>query len=562
MIITVAADGSGQFTRLQDAIDFAPSGEGALVIIRVRLGDYREKVHITKSNLRIIGDTAERTRIVFGDNAKQTYPDGREKGTFLSYTMIITGNNVELENLTVENDAGPGRIVGQAIALYAAGDRIALRNCRLLGHQDTLFCGPTMANVADNAKPYILPVMQESAGDALFSVNRVYFEGCHIQGDVDFIFGPYRCWFDKCKLVCSSVNGYYTAANTPFNQPHGFVFSNCHLKGEGSADNTVYLGRPWRAYARTVFLNCRMDECVQPEGWQDWGDKPVTYRYAEYGTIGERSDVSLRHRNTSDSTEAEFGTRIYPSDLSPRHKNASILSEAEATALTPQSVLGGADGWNPLSPIPTVYLCGDSTCCDYPEDVYPRTGWGQALAAHLNGRRQVQNEAASGHSSKSFIAEGRLNNIEHCLRPSDLLLIQFGHNDEKEDRERATDAYTFPLYLSAYIDAARAHDAEPVLLTPIVRRAFKEGKVTDTHGEYVSIIRRLAKERGVRLIDLERLTRDALARMGEEHSKEWFLYVGHGHRNYADGVSDDTHLSFDGAYAIAGMVNKSCFEGI
>jgi pectinesterase len=534
MILSVAPDGTGDFTTIQAAVDAAPEGSRTPVIIRVRLGEYHEKLHITKDNLRIVGDVAERTVLTNSDYALQKLPDGSEAGTFLSYTMMITGRDVTIENLTIRNDAGPGTEVGQAVALYAAGDRATFRRCRLIAHQDTLFCGPIMPKVAQHALPYRLPVTCESVGDAPLTSARQYFEDCFIQGDVDFIFGPYRCWFERCTLVSnnrdSSVNGIYTAANTPEGQPHGFVFHNCHLTGENCADQTVYLGRPWRAFSRTVFLDCTMDACVHPEGWQDWGDKPVTWRYAEHGTKGARADLTLRH------------------------SGAARLSDAEAASLTIAAVLGGADNWQPDCPPRALFIAGDSTACDYPADRYPRAGWGQALPPLLPGM-PVYNEAASGRSSKSFVAERRLLDIEHCLRPGDLFLIQFGHNDEKDDVERATDAHTtFPAYLAMYINAARARGAVPVLLTPIVRRRFVEGALVDTHGEYPKAVRALAAERGVKLIDLEALTRAAVQQLGEEGSKGWFLHVEAGHRNYPDGEADDSHLRYDGARAVAEMV--------
>jgi pectinesterase len=533
MILSVAPDGTGDFTTIQAAVDAAPEGGNAPVIIRVRLGEYHEKLHITKDNLRIIGDVAERTVLTHSDYALQKLPDGTTKNTFLSYTMIITGRDVTVENMTIRNDAGPGSEVGQAVALYAAGDRGTFRNCRLIAHQDTLFCGPVMPKVAAHALPYRLPVTCESVGDAPLTSARQYFEDCFIQGEIDFLFGPFRCWFERCTLVCNdrgaTLNGFYTAANTPVGQPHGFVFHACHLTGENCADATVYLGRPWRAFARTVFLDCTMDACVHPEGWQDWAEKPVTWRYAEHDTKGARADLTCRH------------------------PGATQLSDAEAEALTIAEVLGGADHWQPDRPPRSLFIAGDSTACDYPEDRYPRAGWGQALPPLLPGM-PVYNEAASGRSSKSFVAERRLLDMEHCLRPGDLFLIQFGHNDEKEDVERATDAHTtFPAYLAMYIDAARARGACPVLLTPIVRRRFVDGALVDTHGAYPEAVRALAKERGVPLIDLEALTRDAVQALGEAGAKDWFLHVAPGHRNYPEGEADDSHLRYDGARAVARM---------
>ena len=541
MILSVAKDGTGDYATIQAAVDAAPSGGRAPVIIHVGPGTYREKVHITKDHLRLVGAGADATTLVFGDYAKQKLPNGTEKNTFLSYTLIITGNHVELEHITVQNDAGPGELVGQAVAVYAAGDCGVFRNCRMIANQDTLFCGPTMQKVADHALPYVLPVQSASVGDAGYTGNRQYFEDCFIQGDVDFIFGPYRCWFERCTLVCNDkgsneLNGYYTAANTPKDQPYGFVFHNCTLTGDGCAPETVYLGRPWRAYARTLFLDCHMDACVKSAGWEDWAEKPVTWRYGEYGTTGPRADTAARH------------------------KNATLLSPAEAQSVTLYQVIGGADRWNPAQPEKTLYVAGDSTASDYPEELYPRAGWGQALPALLQ-RTAVINAAVSGRSSRSYIAEGRLERLADCLRKGDLLFIQFGHNDEKDDPDRATDAHTaLPRFLRRFVEAAREKGALPVLLTPIARRRFANGTLTDTHGEYPAAIRALAAVEEAPLLDAERATFAAVAALGEDASKAWFLHLPAGHRNYPDGIADDTHLCFDGAYEVAGLVLRLARE--
>ena len=536
-MIVVARDGSGDYTTIQAAVDAAITGFRAPALIFVCRGEYHEKLHINKDNLRIMGEDTESTVLWNSDYARQTYPDGTEKGTFLSYTMIITGSNVEMEHMTIRNDAGPGGLAGQAVAVYAAGDRVAFRHCKMIAHQDTLFCGPTMQKVCDNALPYMLPLQSTSVGDAGVSSHRQYYENCYIQGDVDFIFGPYRCWFEGCTLVCNDrgqqINGYYTAANTPNEQPYGFVFHQCHLTGN-CADNSVYLGRPWRAYARTVFLNCRMDACVKSEGWADWAERPVTWRYGEYGTVGARADASQRHTG------------------------ASILTQAEAESITLSEVLGGPDGWSPLHPARTVFICGDSTASSYQQDRYPRTGWGQVLSIMLPQSVFVQNEAVSGRSSKSFVNENRLYQIGHFIRPHDLVLIQFGHNDEKPDEKRATNPdTTFPQFLQKYIDAAREKEAVPILLTPIVRRHFDAAEqLIDTHGEYAAAIRNQAQRMGIMLIDMEAKTRKMVTALGMEQSKTLYLWVAQGHRNYPAGEKDNTHLSFDGAWAYAKLVAR------
>lgn len=357
------------------------------------------------------------------------------------------------------------------------------------------------------------------------------FEDCFIQGDVDFIFGPYRCWFERCTLFMNQRGGYYTVANTPEQSPCGLVFHRCKLTGE-CEPGQAYPGRPWRKFAHTMFLRCEMDECVSPEGFQDWmGGAPVTDRYGEYGTTGARADQSTRH---------------------PRQKR---LTGEEAAMLTIRNVIGGYDGWNPQKRTPTWFLCGDSTMADYAANSAPMTGWGQALKGLVTEDVFVENCAVCGRSSKSFIAEKRLNYVELCLRKGDKLFIQFGHNDEKEDVERATVArITYPEYLGMYIDAAHRQGAEPILLTSIARRHFDEnGVLKHTHGDYPAAMRDLADCRGVRLLDMEKATEAMLSAMGDEASKAIFNWQEKGHPNYPDGVQDNTHLSYTGAVRLAQM---------
>lgn len=527
----IARDGTGDFTSLQAAVDAIPAGNRAPAILILRMDEYHEKVIVNKDNIRIIGEARDRTVLTNSGCAKDLDDEGNEKGTFLSYTLLVTGSNVEVQNLTIRNDAGDGRIVGQAVAVYAAGDRGVWRNVRMMAHQDTLFCGPTMPRVRKDALPRLVPEGVASVGDCPPAFGRQYFEDCFIQGDVDFIFGPYRCWFERCTLFANERGGFYTAANTPEASPYGFVFHQCRLTG-ACAPGQAFLGRPWRAFARTVFLNCEMDACVHPQGFCDWDEnRPVTGCCGEYCTVGERADQSTRH---------------------PAQKR---LSPEEAHMLTIPQVLSAWDGWRPDRPAPTWFLCGDSTMCDYPASCAPLTGWGQVLQTLLPEGVFVENCAASGRSSKSFVAEKRLNFVELCLRQGDKLLIQFSHNDEKPDVERATHPrVTYPQYLNMFIDAARRQGAEPVLVTPIARRAFDgQGKVVPSHGEYPDAMRDLALYRGVRLVELEKATETLLEEMGEEPSKALFMWLPAGHENYPDGQEDNTHLTLAGAYRIAAL---------
>ena len=529
----IAKDGSGDFTSLQQAIDAIPGGGQAPTILLLRMDTYQERVVVNKDNVRIIGEARDRTVITAKGCAKDLNPDGTERGTFLSATFMVTGNNVEVENLTIRNDAGEGRDVGQAVAVYAAGDRGVWRNVRMIAHQDTLFCGPLMKKVVDFIAPrQARAECVESVGDSPLTHSRQYFEDCFIQGDVDFIFGPYRCWFERCTLFMNARGGLYTAANTPEDQPYGLVFHNCRLTGE-CEEGQAFLGRPWRKFARTVFLNCDMDGHVAPLGFSDWNsEKLVTDRYAEFGTTGIRADQTSRH---------------------PSQKRMRAVEAAEYSI---QQVIGGWDNWRPDKRVPTWFLCGDSTMANYDPSRYPMMGWGQKLQSRFNAAQinaYVENCAVCGRSSKSFIAEKRLSFIELCLRKGDKLVISFSHNDEKQDSERSTDArVTFPEYLSMYIDAARRQGAEPILVTPIARRHFSEaGQLIPTHGAYPDAMRNLADYRGVRLIDLEKATMQMVQQAGVENSKRIYCHVPAGGKNYPDGLSDNSHLQEEGAGRIA-----------
>ena len=530
MIYIVSQDGSGDFTGVQQAVDAVPAGSTRPTVILIRAGEYRERVIVNKDRLRLIGEDRDRTVIAYNACAKDRDEAGNERGTFLSFTLLVTGRDVEVENLTVKNDAGDGREVGQAVAVYAAGDRGVWRGCRFLACQDTLFCGPVMPKVKKLAAPRELGCeCVDSVGDCPVTASRQYFENCFIRGDVDFIFGPYRCWFEKCTLHMNARGGFYTAANTPEKQEAGMVFSHCVLTGD-CGPGEAFLGRPWRAFARTVFLKCEMREQVAPEGFRDWDEKRViTRRCAEY---------------------ASFGPGAAPEK---RNSREHLLTPEEASLYSVSSILGGADLWRPDRRVPTWFLCGDSLMADYPDSRFPMTGWGQTLQSLMPFPAYVENCAVNGRSSKSFVAEARLGLIELCLRPGDRLVIGFGHNDEKPDRERSTDPHTtFPDYLDLFIDAARRRGAEPVLVTPVVRRAFDEnGVLLGTHGAYPNAVRALTERRGARLVDLERLTARLVSALGPEGSKSFFCHVPAGTENYPDGLSDNSHLKQGGAAAVA-----------
>lgn len=211
-----------------------------------------------------------------------------------------------------------------------------------------------------------------------------------------------------------------------------------------------------------------------------------------------------------------------------------------------------------------VVLVGDSTVSAYGPERYPRMGWGMVLACGLRLDGSVVNFAASGRSTKSFMDEGRWAAALEALHKGDVLLIQFGHNDQKsDDPKRYTDPDgVFSRNLGAMIDGARAKGAVPVLVTPAPRRRFAQGAPVDTHGDYAAAVRRVAHEQGVFLVDLSASGLALLAQVGEQGSKALYLHYApeDGVSAYPDGISDDTHFSEQGARAIARLVVRRLAE--
>lgn len=281
-MIIVAQDGTGEFDSIQEAIQ---SIRMLPETIHVKRGIYHERIEIRSPFLTLEGEDPEQTVIEYDYSAVMMLNDTEKRGTFRSYTMLVNADHFTCRNLTIANTSGFGTEVGQAIALYAEGDRITLDNCRLLGHQDTLFTGP-LPKVEANTGGFKGPT--EFAERRLC---RQLYKNCYIEGEVDFIFGSAAAYFENCELHSLNrnmeINGYVTAASTYEEQEYGYVFNNCRLTSDCPA-NTVYLGRPWRNFAKTVFLNCELGAHIREEGFCDWNkpDSHDTIFYAEYHCSG------------------------------------------------------------------------------------------------------------------------------------------------------------------------------------------------------------------------------------------------------------------------------------
>jgi len=257
-LITVAQDGSGDFTKIQDAVYACPAFPYEKVTIYVKNGVYNEKVRIPEWNTNVVlkGESKEQTIITFDDNFSKINL-GRNS-TFYTYTVLVEGDDFSASNLTIKNASGDH---GQGIALSVVANRAKISNCNLLGNQDTLYLSGKEA--------------------------KQYFKDCYIEGTTDFIFGSATVLFENCEIH-SIKSSYITAASTPQNASFGFVFKNCKLTAEPSA-TAVYLGRPWRIYAKTVYVNCDMGKQIKPEGWENWS-KPEAEKntfYAEFNCKGE-----------------------------------------------------------------------------------------------------------------------------------------------------------------------------------------------------------------------------------------------------------------------------------
>jgi len=313
----VAKDGSGDVKTIQEAISQVPEHNEDRVTITIKEGVYAEKLVINKPNLTLIGDG--KVVITYSDYAKKVVA-GKEIGTFASYSVLIAANGVIAKNIVFKNNAGSGDKMGQAVAVYADGDKLEFHNCSFLGSQDTLFTAP-------------LPPAPLKGGtfggprdEVEKKVGRQYYSRCYIEGDVDFIFGSATAVFENCIIHSlnrkRSTNGYITAASTQKEQRFGYIFFDCQLTSNADA-NTVYLGRPWRNYAKTAFINCWMGQHIKAEGWHNW--------------------EKLEAKNTTEYVE--FGSRGPGAKMDSRVKWAKILTDEEVKEYSLKNIFGVQDDW-------------------------------------------------------------------------------------------------------------------------------------------------------------------------------------------------------------------------
>ena len=287
--IVVARDGTGEFRNISEAIEVCRAFMDYHKVIYVKRGTYKEKLEIPThlTNIEICGEDALTTIITWDDHANIMMPSAYDPiaierhptadnqhptpsnyhpiGTFRTFTLRVCGSDITLKNITIENNSAR---LGQAVALHTEGDRLRFIGCRFLGHQDTVYTGR--------------------------GGTRLLFRDCYIEGTTDFIFGPSTAWFENCTIK-SKADSYITAASTPADVEYGYVFNRCRLIADEGVTK-VYLGRPWRPYAYTLFMNCTLGSHIVPAGWENWRnpDNEKTARYAEYNNSGDGASTKQR----------------------------------------------------------------------------------------------------------------------------------------------------------------------------------------------------------------------------------------------------------------------------
>ncbi len=310
------------YPSLAAAFNALPEGDEPITIL-IKEGIYHECLELARPNVTLLGEGPDKTEICYNRYALQLMPDGKKRGPFRTQTLFINADHITVKDLTVRNSAGSGRKFGQALALYADGDELTFENVHLIGSQDTLFTGP-LPPTAYELGGFTGPKEFCPRRDG-----RHLYKDCYIEGDVDFIFGSATCWFENCELFSrkndhfkapapgeeNPIYGYVTAASTPEGKEFGYVFKSCRFTSD-CPKASIYLGRPWRNFAKTVLIDCELGEHINPLGWHDWGKEAAheSILYAEYASKG-------------------------PGASGNRSSFAKVLSENEAKKYTRENVI-------------------------------------------------------------------------------------------------------------------------------------------------------------------------------------------------------------------------------
>jgi pectinesterase len=325
----------GQYATVQAAVDAVPASNIERHIIDIMPGTYMARVIVpnNKPFITLRGEDPLTTKLTFNLAANAQPANNRNYAS-----TVVEGKDFIAENLTFENSYGTS---GAALAMYARGDRMIVNNCRFLGNQDTLRS----------------------------ELGRHYFYNTYVEGTVDFIYGKGQAYFENATLYGKS-NGYFTAqGRETVAETSGYVFKNATITGSAAA-NSFFLGRPWAAYSRTVFIDSKMGPLVKPAGWSTWsGNDHLTSYYAEYNSMDLNGN---------------------PLNVSQRVSWSHQLTEGEAAAFSKANWLAGSDDWNPVIDVPPPVLEGDYND-DGSVDAADYTVWRDGVASTTS----LPNETAS-----------------------------------------------------------------------------------------------------------------------------------------------------------------------
>ena len=288
---TVSKDGSGDYTSIQEAINAMRVFTSAPITLNIKDGVYYEKIELpnTKTDIRLIGESSDKTIITFDD-----YSGKGKIGTFNSFTAKISGNRFSAANISFVNSAGR---VGQGVAMFVDADEAVFKNCKFIGNQDTMYLGG--------------------------ETSKQYFVNCFIEGTTDFFFGPATAVFQNCNILCKS-NSYITAPNTTQGKDFGLVFLDCKITASAEVTK-LFLGRPWRAWGKSVFIRCALPDAITPAGWHNWSkvENEKTAYFAEYKSTGSGGNPNGRVNWSHQLSKSEAKKYTLKNMLSPDTKKGT-----------------------------------------------------------------------------------------------------------------------------------------------------------------------------------------------------------------------------------------------
>lgn len=256
---------------IQEILNGYPLNEE--ITIHLEEGIYTQKLRLKHNHLKLIGSTTGETVITFDDYSYKMHKDGLLYNTFRTSTVMILGDYTELIHLTIQNHSGSDFTIGQAVALTLYGNHTRLINCKLLGHQDTIFLGPLPKDLCDRYD-HFLPIEERKT----FHLHH-YFDHCYIEGDVDFIFGSGTALFNKCEIVATG-KGYIAAPSTYEDFPYGIIFNQSKIINQAS--EPIILARPWREFGSTLFIHCKFEGLIDSARYDAWDKSNIRFYELPY----------------------------------------------------------------------------------------------------------------------------------------------------------------------------------------------------------------------------------------------------------------------------------------